>query len=646
MPATISPMRRLMTRRSWFDRNGIALTLWMIAAGLCMVGLLICVILLVDLLVTQSEHGLIGTQVVWEGMERGLIPSGTAPDAGLWIQVVRFHGAPLWGWLRPACAQFSVLQNTFGALSILVILTLLSVVGISFARSRSLLHSARLAREMATWLRSSIHRQTLRLGPSDLTGLRYQTALKHFIDDAETVRAAAAEWRWRFLRSRVLAPLLVFCVFAINPQLGFECLVPALACWFVYRYERREGTLKRQVAEAHAETEVRFLSEALKQTRLVRGYGMEEFEQTLFNKHLERMTQEARAGRRLERASLSTARFVTFTALTLVLLLISLRVISSPNPLYLSIATAMVLALVLFAVELNSWDQLSRLHTELDVSGDRIYRYLDEIPEVGQAVGAKFIQPVGRSIVLEAVHYQQLGHQILRGIDLTIPAHSEVALVSLDPLLPRAVAYLLPRFIEPTRGRVLFDGEDIAWGTLESIRTETVYVGSDDPVFSGTILDNILCGDTRYTVQDAIEAAKLVHAHTFISRLSQGYETVLGERGEQLDAGASFRLGLARAALRDPAVMIIEEPKVLLDDDTKALIDDAYQRLSTRRTMLYLPGRLTTSRRCDLVVMFHDGKIEGIGSHQELTKISELYRHWDYLTFNSFSRRSRRLQQA
>jgi ABC-type multidrug transport system fused ATPase/permease subunit len=208
------------------------------------------------------------------------------------------------------------------------------------------------------------------------------------------------------------------------------------------------------------------------------------------------------------------------------------------------------------------------------------------------------------------------------------------------------VAYLLPRFIEPTRGRVLFDGEDIAWGTLESIRTETAYVGGDDPILSGTVLDNILCGDPRYSLNDAIEAAKLVHAHKFISRLPQGYETILGEHGEQLEVGAAFRLGLARAALRDPAVMIIEEPQVLLDDDTKALIDDAYQRLSGKRTMIYLPGRLTTSRRCDQVIMLHDGKVEGMGAHQDLTKSCELYRHWDYLTFNTHSRRSRRMQKA
>ncbi len=637
MSVLLTSMRRLVTRRSWVDSNGLQLLAWMTLATLSVLILLTLVTLLSDLLISRDSVDLAADH------RREQL---TEFQSGLQPQVERFGDRPLWRWLGPVSASIPLLQTTTGALTALLLLTLLAFVIFFYSRNQARVASSRSAREVATWLRSMIHRQTLRLGPSDLSGHRFQTALSHFVDDAESIRAAIAEWRWRFVRSCFLLPTLVICVLVIDWRLGLECLVPAAACWFVYRYEKLQGAQKRQIAEAHAETEVRFLSESLKQTRLVRGYNMEEFENALFSKHLERMTDQSRSARRQERVALTTARLVTWMGVMLILLLIALRVTSMTNPLPLSSGVAMIVALVMFAVELNSFDRLVQLRTELEVTGERIYRYLDEIPEVGQAVGAKFIEPVSKSIILEAVHYQQMGHQLLRGIDLRIEAKTEVAIVSLDPMSPRAVAYLLPRFIEPTRGRVLFDGEDIAWGTLESIRTETLFVAADDPVLSGTILDNILCGDNRYTEQHAIEAAKLVHAHAFITRLSQGYQTMLGEHGEQLDEGSLFRLGLARAALRDPAVMIIEEPKTILDDDTKSLIDDAYQRLAATRTMIYLPGRLSTSRRCDQVVLLHEGRVEAIGTHQELTKSSEVFRHWDYLTFNSFSRRTRRLQQA
>jgi ABC-type multidrug transport system fused ATPase/permease subunit len=197
---------------------------------------------------------------------------------------------------------------------------------------------------------------------------------------------------------------------------------------------------------------------------------------------------------------------------------------------------------------------------------------------------------------------------------------------------------LLPRFIEPTQGRVLFDGQDIAWGTLESIRAEVLYVGGDDPVLNGTVAENLICGESRYSLNDATEAAKLAHAHSFIVQLPQGYETVLGEHGLTLLPGQAFRLNLARAILRNPAVMIIEEPNVLLDEDTKGMIDDCYQRLAHNHTLIFLPSRISTVRRCQQVVLLHEGRIEAVGTHSELKRDSELYRHWDYIRFNSFRR--------
>lgn len=643
MPAPVSMLRRLVTRRSWEDSNGIGLLLWTAFGIACGVGLVILLTLLADLLIIR---GAAAEAALRRGVALGVVPAQVPGDGGLFVQAVRFGDLTLWSWLPEACRSFPVLASTSGALCVLVLLTFACVSGLALSSAQARLRSSRTAREAATWLRSSIHRQTLRLGPSDLTGQRHRAALTHFVDDAEQVREAMSDWRWRHVRARMRIPALVVIILAIDPRLGLECLVPAIACWVVYRYERQQGANKRRVSEAHAETEIRFLAEALKQTRLVRGYNMEEFELGLFNRHLERMNAEFSAGRRLERSALSTARFVTWAGASVVLLLLALRVVSATDPLPISSAVGLGFALAWLFAELNSWERLLQSQDDLLSAGERVYRYLDEIPEVGQAVGARFIQPVTKSIVLDSVHYQHQGHEVLKGIDLRIEAGTEVALVSTDPLLAAAVAALLPRFIEPTKGRILFDGEDIAWGTLESIRAETLFVGSDDPVLSGTVLDNLLCGDSRYSPQAAMDAAKMVHLHKFITGLPQGYDTVLGENGERLDVGTAFRLGLARAALREPAVMIISEPQVILDEDNKNLLDDAYQRLSQERTMIYLPGRLSTIRRCDQVIFLHEGQVEAIGPHSQLTKNSDLYRHWDYVTFSTHSRRSRQLSQA
>jgi ABC-type multidrug transport system fused ATPase/permease subunit len=135
-----------------------------------------------------------------------------------------------------------------------------------------------------------------------------------------------------------------------------------------------------------------------------------------------------------------------------------------------------------------------------------------------------------------------------------------------------------------------------------------------------------------------MDAAKLVHAHQFIQKLPLGYETVLGEQGHRLTPGQSFLLGLARAIIRNPAVLIIDEPNTTLDQATKDSLDDTYQRIQGSRTVLFVPSRLSTVRRCDKVVVIGDGQVEAIGHQSELVKSCELYRHWEYVTFNAFRR--------
>src|SRR4029079_18234207 len=117
--------------------------------------------------------------------------------------------------------------------------------------------------------------------------------------------------------------------------------------------------------------------------------------------------------------------------------------------------------------------------------------------------------------------------QLLEGLKLKLPAGRQAAIVATDPLEGLAVATLLPRFIEPQSGKILIDGEDIAWVTLESLRAETIFVGGKDPFLAGPVRENISGGNPSFSLQDVTEAAKIAHAHNFIQKLSQGYETVI-----------------------------------------------------------------------------------------------------------------------
>lgn len=537
--------------------------------------------------------------------------------------------AALWRsspWLR---SNLSALATLAAAAVVLGLLR-------SLLLSRSRLQAERVAVQAVTRLRRSLHRQALRLGPSDLLDQAGDRVLRLFTTEAERVREAIALYIYRLGRHPVKLALLIGVALLLSWRDTLICIVPLAACWVFAHRERRRRAEAYRLAADRARSELQILAEALRKTRLVRGYGMEDFERGQFESHLDRFQKNwdhAAGGERLARA---VGRCLLVLCLAALALLLGARVLNAPED--LSFAAALFLAAV-FACMYRPAEMLWALRREradAATAADAIYRYLERTPEVAQAVGAKFLQPLSKMLRFDDVSYSLPGgRRLLDGIDLQLPAGELIAVVSLDPLESKALVNLLPRFIEPQRGRVLYDGEDTAWATLESLRAETAVVAADVGL-TGSVRDNIACGRRNVTLQQVTEAAKLAHAHQFIQRLSQGYETLLGEHGDHLEPGQAFRLALARAALVNPAVLIVEEPSVRLDEDTKNLLDDAYQRIFPGRTVIVLPERLSTVKKADRVVVLNRGKIEAVGKHADLVRGCPLYRHWEYVKFNEF----------
>jgi ATP-binding cassette subfamily B protein len=269
-----------------------------------------------------------------------------------------------------------------------------------------------------------------------------------------------------------------------------------------------------------------------------------------------------------------------------------------------------------------------------------LFRFLDRPGEVGQAVGAEFLAPLTQRLELDNVGLREpgSGRMLLEGISLTIAAGQRVALVGPDDWEKHALVYLIPRFLDPTVGEIRIDGTNVRWVTLDSLRAQCALVLQHNLVFNDTVATNIGCGDPGYTLPQIIEAAKVAHAHHFIQKLPKGYDTVIGDMGHTLRASEQFRIALARAILRDPALVIIEEPSgALLDKDTKDLLDDTMDRFLPGRTAVFLPHRISTLRSCDRLFLLHRGRLEAAGTHRELTARNELFRHLQYLEFNVFA---------
>ncbi len=563
-------------------------------------------------------------QVVY--LDRGLLPT-------LWHYRDSFFARPL----AAAYAKFSPLQDDKQALLSLVILAALFAWSRSMLESRARMLLINAGLTLATRLRRSIHRQTLRLGPSDLEGRASGEAMQLFTIEVDRLTAGVSLWAERIGRDPLKLMLLLSLAVAVNPSLAVICLVPIAGCWYLVYRETRRIEEVRHLFQAHADRELKLLAEGLERTRLVRGFGMEAFEQELFQKYLDRFQNQILKGLRAKTWSRRAIRTLVPALLAVVLLIVGWNILCAAERISFAGGVLLMGAIAMAWMPLQNLMRLESEHEPAEQAAHRIQTYLNLIPEVGQAVGAKFLQPLSKMITFENVSYSTPGRrQLLDGLKLKLPAGRQMALVATDPLESLAVAYLLPRFIEPLSGKILIDSEDIAWVTLESLRAEVIFVGGKDPFLTASVRENISGGNPSFSLQEVTEAAKVAHAHNFIQKLPQGYETIIGEHGEQLDPGQAFRLGLARAILRKPALLIIEEPSELLDEDTKTMLDDVYKRIAPNRTIIYLPQRLSTLKRVDEIALIHKGRLAAIAPHARLVQSSPLYRHWEYLHFNEF----------
>ncbi|MFT5322970.1 MAG: ATP-binding cassette subfamily B protein [Planctomycetaceae bacterium] len=646
-------LRRVFPIRQLFRGHSLWALVWCVVGMAAFAAVLVCTFLIVALLnsrgvVTIESHNVAEYEQLFDSVDKSTDaenPGEPYPTprslTGLGVKAVAWElrHRPWGKMLAWSCQRFPSLQATDSALTWLLAVGLAMGFLHSTAMTQMVTLAARAAGHTAGQLRQSLHRHSIRMGTSDLVDARTDEVLELFTTEVETVRSGIEKWIRTIFRSPMRLFVLMILAMTLNWMLTIECMLPLLASLYLIRRERRYLEREQTLNLDRATTDLKLLGEGIRKSRLVRGYQLEANEDERFEKHLARYQGRLQEIERRERRAFWLSRMLGLTCFSLVLFLLGARMQGLPDsPEHLTLAEGLLL-LSCFAFGLKPIESLAnlrRLRGEAGQAAERIYRYLNTIPEVGQAVGAKFLQPLEKMIEMEDVVYRQGKRNLLDKVSLKIPASGTTAIVGFDALEARALISLLPRFIEPHSGRVLIDGEDINWATLESLRAETLLVGGKEPWYTGTILENITGGESRYSLTQATEAAKMVHAHNFIQKFPQGYETTIGEHGDQLRDVQGFLLALARAMLRDPALLIIEEPSLDMTEDEKAHMEDAARRASAGRTTIILPSRISTLRSADRIVLLNRGKVEVVGTHDVLLKTSALYRHWEYMHFNEF----------
>ncbi|GMR11743.1 MAG: ABC transporter ATP-binding protein [Anaerolineae bacterium] len=260
-------------------------------------------------------------------------------------------------------------------------------------------------------------------------------------------------------------------------------------------------------------------------------------------------------------------------------------------------------------------------------SADRIFEILDARREVEDHPESQPLPPIEGQVAFEAVSFRYFGAEapVLSQISFIAEPGQTIALLGMTGSGKSTLINLIPRFYDPTDGRVLIDGHDLGTVKLDSLREQIGIVLQETTLFAGTIRDNIAFGRSDASIEQVIAAASAAAAHDFILEFPQGYETSVGERGASLSGGQKQRVAIARALLLDPRILILDDSTSSVDLQTEYLIQQALDRLMIGRTSFVIAQRISTVLNADQILVLDKGQIAAQGTHEQLLERSEIY---------------------
>jgi subfamily B ATP-binding cassette protein MsbA len=375
------------------------------------------------------------------------------------------------------------------------------------------------------------------------------------------------------------------------------------------------------------------LQETIQGNRVVKAFGMEEYERGRFNAELRRLFRTYMKAVRIKSITSPMVEVLAAFGIVAVLWYGTSSVINGTRTLasFGAFFTAILLVY-------EPFKRLSRTNNSLQqgmAAAERVFELMDEPTDVPDPEGALQLAAGRHEIEFRKVSFRYAQRWVLRDIDLKIAAGEVVAMVGMSGGGKSTLADLIPRFYDPQLGSVAIDGVDVRRYSLQSLRSAIGLVTQHTFLFNDTVRANIAYGSSERGLDDIVAAAALANADQFIRRLPAGYDTVVGELGVRLSGGERQRIAIARALLKNAPILILDEATSSLDSEAERLVQEALEHLMENRTTLVIAHRLSTVRHADRIAVIVHGRVIEEGNHNSLLALGREYRKLHDLQFRS-----------